>query len=80
LAPDSPEETAEDLRDLARATGETTEIKAEETPEWDAANKIECAARALRQIRDGVADPRATASVALMNLGDYPEPSVTPRK
>jgi hypothetical protein len=68
MPPDSPEQVAAELREIARENVSDLEIKPEETIEWDAAAKIEAAARALREIRDGAPDPRAAAAVALMNI------------
>lgn len=66
---DSPEQIATDLRDIARASVvEGVEIK--EMQEWRAAQMIETAARALREIRDGAREPRIVAAVALMEMND----------
>jgi hypothetical protein len=69
---DTPEQIATDLRDIARVNAvEGVEIK--EMQEWRAAQIIETAAGALREIRDGEPEPRAVAAVALMEIGDRPK-------
>jgi hypothetical protein len=69
--PDSPEIVAAELRTLAASAASDLEgIKPQDTIEWDAAAKIETAARALREIRDGGKMPRTIAAVALMELND----------
>jgi len=70
MAPDSPETVASELRTIARENVSDLDIKPEETIEWDAAAKLEVAARALREIRDGSERPRTVAAVALMELND----------
>jgi hypothetical protein len=65
--PDSPEIIAAELRIIAE-TCCLEGIAPEDTIEWDAAAKLETAARALREIRDGGEDPRAVAAVALMSI------------
>jgi hypothetical protein len=67
--PDSPEIIAAELRALAEVSvSDLPEIRPQDTIEWDAAAKLETAARALREIRDGAPDPRGVASVALMSI------------
>jgi hypothetical protein len=67
VTPDSPEIVAAELRAIAEfETSELDLIKPQDTIEWDAEWMLETAARALREIRDGAADPKAVATVALM--------------
>jgi hypothetical protein len=66
---DSPEQIATDLRAIARANSvDGVEIK--EMQEWRAAQMIETATGALREIRDGAPEPRVVAAVALMEIND----------
>jgi hypothetical protein len=67
--PDSPEIVAAELRTIASANASDLEgIKPQDTIEWDAAAKLETAARALREIKDGAPDPKGVATVALMSI------------
>jgi hypothetical protein len=66
---DTPEQVARDLREIAQASAPEG-VKAEEMQEWRAAQMIETATKSLREIRDGAPEPRAIATVALMELGD----------
>jgi hypothetical protein len=68
--PDSPEQVAAELRVLAEVNASTLTpgIAPHETIEWDAANKLETASRALREIKDGAPDPVGVATVALMSI------------
>ena len=68
---DSPEQIATDLRDIARENVACIpECRAEETQEWRAAQMIETAVGALREIKSGVPEPRIVATVALMEMND----------
>ena len=60
--PDSPEQVAAELRTIAEENVSLLDegdqyIKPQDTIEWNAANKLETASRALREIKDGAADP-----------------------
>jgi hypothetical protein len=67
--PDSPEIVAAELRTIALASASELEgIAPQDTIEWDAAAKLETAARALREIKDGAPDPKGVATVALMSI------------
>jgi hypothetical protein len=71
--PDSPEQVAAELRTIAEENVSLLDegdqyIKPQDTIEWDAANKLETASRALREIKDGAPDPRGIATVALMSI------------
>jgi hypothetical protein len=67
--PDSPEIVAAELRTLAASAASDLEgIDPQDTIEWDAAAKLETAARALREIKDGAPDPKGVATVALMSI------------
>jgi hypothetical protein len=69
LSPDSPEQIATDLREIARAnTVDGVGIK--DMQEWRAAQMIETAVDALREIKDGAPEPRVVATVALMEMND----------
>jgi hypothetical protein len=65
--PDTPEQVAEDLREIAEASAPEG-IRPEEMQEWRAAQMLETATRSLREIRDGAPMPRAVATVALMEM------------
>jgi hypothetical protein len=68
MPPDSPETVAAELREIAKANVSDLEIKPQDTIEWDAATKLEVATGALREIKDGVEDPKGVATVALMSI------------
>lgn len=71
MPPDSPEQVADELRVIAEAnTSDLDGIKPQDTIEWDAAAKLEAAARALREIKAGAPDPKGVATVALMSMSD----------
>lgn len=60
-----------DLRALAETSAAGAgDLPPHQTVESDAADAIETASRALRDIRDGAPDPKAIAAVALMAMGD----------
>jgi hypothetical protein len=65
--PDSPEIVAAELRTIAEASA-LEGVAPQDMLEWDAAAKLETAARALREIRDGAEDPKGVATVALMSI------------
>lgn len=63
--------TIEALRRLARVSADDDDSPAvKDTIEWEAAEMLEIAARALHEIKDGAPDPRSVALVALLNLRD----------
>lgn len=69
MPPDSPETVAQELRAIASSNVFGLDgITPQDTIEWDAAAKLEAAARALREIRDGAEDPRGVAAVVLMSI------------
>jgi hypothetical protein len=60
----------EELRTIALLSTEDLEIDHVDTIEWDAARRLEVAARALREIRDGGREPKGIARIALMSVQD----------
>jgi hypothetical protein len=66
---DSPEQVAKDLRLIAEESA-VEGVRPEDSQEWRAAQMLETAAKSLRKIRDGAPEPRAIATVALMEMDD----------